>query len=183
MSIRGSTSSQVLVLLDGIHLNSSRDGSVDLSTIPLEIIDHIEIVRGGESSLYGSSAIGGVINIITKKAQKPSISLTVTNGSYIPHAASTVSSSFATTQVAANPRDFLDSQNVNVSIEGNFGNLGLNGGGSFTRAANEFTWDDTTGINDWRRRTNADTTAGSGFAGIGAAFGGRAFCKRDFPDL
>ena len=103
VSIRGSTSSQVLVLLDGIRLNSSRDGGVDLSSIPMEIIDHIEIVRGGESSLYGSSAIGGVINIVTKKAEKPSISLSVTNGSYIPHAANTVSSILTPTPVGANP--------------------------------------------------------------------------------
>src|SRR5271157_2619698 len=80
VSLRGSTSSQVLVLLDGIRLNSSVNGEVDLSSIPMEIIDRIEIVRGGESSLYGSSAIGGVINIITKKAEKPSVSLSLTNG-------------------------------------------------------------------------------------------------------
>ncbi len=181
VSLRGSTSSQVLVLLDGIRLNSSVNGEVDLSSIPMEIIDHIEIVRGGESSLYGSSAIGGVINIITKKAEKTSISLSIANGSYIPHAANTVSPSLATTAVAARPQDLLDSQDVSLSLEGKLGSAGLNGGGSFRRAANGFTWNDPTVINDWRRRTNADTTAGSGFAGIRAPFlGGELSAKGIF---
>ena len=182
VSIRGSTSSQVLVLLDGIRLNSSRDGSVDLSSIPLEIIDHIEIVRGGESSLYGSSAIGGVINIITKKAEKPSVSLSVTNGSYIPHAANTVSPFLTTTPVAANPMDLLDSQNVDLSMAGNLGSAGLTGGGSFTRAANGFTWDDTTSpIDAWRRMTNADSLSGSGYTGINAPLlGGELSAKGIF---
>ena len=92
VSIRGSTSDQVLVLLDGVRLNAA-DGSVDLSSIPLEAIDHIEIVRGVDSSLYGSGAIGGVINIITRTPEKPSASVSVTNGSFLPHAASTVASS------------------------------------------------------------------------------------------
>jgi outer membrane cobalamin receptor len=181
VSLRGSTSSQVLVLLDGIRLNSSVNGEVDLSSVPMEIIDHIEIVRGGESSLYGSSAIGGVINIITKKAEKPSVSLSITNGSYIPHAANAASPTLATTAVAARPQDLLDSQDVNLSMEGKLGDVGLNGGGSFTRAANGFTWNDPTVINDWRRRTNADTMAGSGFAGIRAPLlGGELSAKGIF---
>lgn len=181
VSIRGSTSSQVLVLLDGIRLNSSRDGGVDFSMIPMEIVDHIEIVRGGESSLYGSSAIGGVINIITKNAEKPSISLSVTNGSYIPHDANVVSSSLTPTPVAGNLLDLLDSQNVDLSMEGKLGAVGLMGGGSFTRAANGFTWNDTAIINDWRRHSNADTLAGSGFAGIRAPFlGGELSAKGIF---
>lgn len=179
VSIRGSTSSQVLVLLDGIRLNSSVNGEVDLSSIPMEIIDHIEIVRGGESSLYGSSAIGGVINIITKKAEKPSVSLSLTNGSFIPHAASTVSPALTTTPVAARPQDLFDSQDVRLSMEGKLGSVGVYGGGSLTRAANGFTWNDSSVINDWRRRTNADTTAGSGFAGIRAPLLGGEFSSKE----
>ncbi len=189
VSIRGSTSSQVLVLLDGIRLNSNRDGLVDLSTIPMEIIDHIEIVRGGESSLYGSSAVGGVINIITKKAEKPSISLSLANESYIPHAASSVDevnnyplpTTYPQTAVAANPMDLLDGQNVNLSVQGKIGNVGLIGGGSFMRADNGFTWNDTTGINDWRRRTNADALSASGYAGMNMALmGGELSAKGIF---
>lgn len=170
VSLRGSTSSQVLVLLDGIRLNSSRDGAVDLSSVPMEIIDHIEIVRGGESALYGTMASGGVINIITKKARKPELVLSLVNGSYLPHDAHTVSPALTTTPVSANPMDLVDSQAVTLSLAGKLGDIGVNGGGSFARAANGFTWVDPTGIDDWRRKADADSLSGSGFAGLDAPF-------------
>ncbi len=65
-SIRGSSSSQVLVLVDGQRLNDAQSGDVDLSSIPIESVEQIEVVRGGTSALYGADAVGGVINIITK---------------------------------------------------------------------------------------------------------------------
>jgi outer membrane cobalamin receptor len=69
LSIRGSSYSQVLVLLDGVRMNSPRDAGADLSALPvaLDDIERIEIVRGPSSALYGSDAVGGVVNIITKK--------------------------------------------------------------------------------------------------------------------
>ncbi len=70
ISLRGSSDSQVLVLLDGQRLNSPQSGSVDLGQISLEGVEKIEVVRGGNSALYGSDAIGGVINIISKKHDK-----------------------------------------------------------------------------------------------------------------
>ena len=57
-----------LILLDGVPLN--QDGKYNLEDIPSDIIDRIEIVRGGGSVLYGSEASGGVINIITKKKRR-----------------------------------------------------------------------------------------------------------------
>jgi outer membrane cobalamin receptor len=168
VSLRGSTSSQVLVLLDGIRLNSGRDGSVDLSTIPLEGIDRIEIVRGGESALYGTSAIGGVINIITSEARKPEVTFSITNGSYLPHAANEVSASMSATPVGANFNDLADSQNISFSISGKAGNTGLTSGGSFIRAANGFTWYDSSQLQDWRRMTNADSLSGDGYLGLTA---------------
>ncbi|MEJ2635354.1 MAG: TonB-dependent receptor [Calditrichia bacterium] len=66
ISLRGSTDSQVLVLVDGQRLNDAQSGSVDLSQIPLDAVEKIEVVKGGHSALYGSDAVGGVINIITK---------------------------------------------------------------------------------------------------------------------
>ena len=181
VSIRGSASNQVLVLLDGIRLNSSRDGGIDLSTIPMEIIDHIEIVRGGESALYGSSAIGGVINIITKKAQKAALNLSITNGSYLPHEASILSPSLTTSPTAANPLDLVDSQKVDLSFAGKLGNVGLSAGGSFFRAVNAFTWNDTAVINGWRRMTNADSLSGNGYVGVDAPLlGGKLSVKGIF---
>lgn len=66
IQMRGSTASQVLVLIDGRPMNSPRSGDIDLSTISLDNIERIEVMRGPGSSIYGSSAMGGVINIITK---------------------------------------------------------------------------------------------------------------------
>ncbi len=67
LRMRGSTASQVMVLIDDRPVNSPRDGQADLSTIPLDNIDRVEVLHGPASSLYGSSAMGGVVQIITKK--------------------------------------------------------------------------------------------------------------------
>lgn len=67
IQMRGSTASQVLVLIDGRPINSPRSGDVSLNNIPVDDIERIELLRGPASSLYGSSAMGGVVNIITKK--------------------------------------------------------------------------------------------------------------------
>ncbi|MDD5595300.1 MAG: TonB-dependent receptor [Candidatus Omnitrophica bacterium] len=68
--MRGSTASQVLVLIDGRPMNSPRDGAIDLSNILLEDVERVEVVYGPTSNLYGSSAMGGTINIITKSPPK-----------------------------------------------------------------------------------------------------------------
>jgi outer membrane cobalamin receptor len=65
VSIRGSTTSQVLVLVDGRPINSVSLGTADLSEIALSDVKRVEVVRGPVSSLYGANALGGVINIIT----------------------------------------------------------------------------------------------------------------------
>jgi outer membrane cobalamin receptor len=65
LSLRGSSSSQVLFLLDGRPLNSLTYGSFNLPDFPLEQVERIEIVRGSLSSLYGANALSGVVNIIT----------------------------------------------------------------------------------------------------------------------
>jgi iron complex outermembrane recepter protein len=66
-NLRGLGSNATLVLLDGHRLTDKGDGiSVDLSLIPLSIVDHIEVLADGASAIYGSDAIAGVINIITR---------------------------------------------------------------------------------------------------------------------
>jgi len=76
--LRGSDSGQVLVLIDGVKVGSPTLGSTAFEHLPVEQIERIEIVRGPRSSLYGSEAIGGVIQIFTHKGGgdlKPSFSL------------------------------------------------------------------------------------------------------------
>ena len=69
--IRGSTSNQVLVLVDGVEINSTTTGAYDFANLTTESIERIEVLRGAGGTLYGSQAIGGVINIITKRGQGP----------------------------------------------------------------------------------------------------------------
>ncbi len=83
-NIRGANSEQVLILLDGRRLNSASAGGFDLSdlSIPLEEIERIEIVRGPSSALYGADAVGGVVNIITKKPVGPLTTVNAETGSH-----------------------------------------------------------------------------------------------------
>lgn len=65
--LRGTNDSHVLVLIDGVKLGSATLGTTPLELFPLAQVERIEIVRGPRSSLYGSEAIGGVIQIFTRK--------------------------------------------------------------------------------------------------------------------
>ncbi len=67
--MRGTNSDHVLVLLDGVRINSATAGTTALEHIMLDSIERIEVVRGNVSSLYGSEAIGGVIQIFTKRGR------------------------------------------------------------------------------------------------------------------
>jgi vitamin B12 transporter len=76
--VRGTNSSHVLVLVDGLRIGSATAGTTALESIQLDQVDHIEIVRGPLSARYGSDAIGGVIQIFTQRGEgpiRPSISL------------------------------------------------------------------------------------------------------------
>ncbi|HEY1428542.1 MAG TPA: TonB-dependent receptor plug domain-containing protein, partial [Candidatus Tumulicola sp.] len=68
--IRGSNSSQVLVLVDGMPAPGSFANTVNLGTFSTAGIDRVEIVEGGGSTLYGTGAVGGIINIITDHSTK-----------------------------------------------------------------------------------------------------------------
>ncbi len=69
LSMRGTNSSHVLVLLDGVRINSATTGTTAIDQLMLDQVERIEVVRGNVSSLYGSEAIGGVIQIFTKRGK------------------------------------------------------------------------------------------------------------------
>ena len=73
--MRGANSNQVLVLVDGAPLSRADFGSAPWELIPLDQIDHVEIVRGNLSSLYGGSAVGGVVQIFTRHGRGASVAL------------------------------------------------------------------------------------------------------------
>ena len=64
--LRSANAGQTLVLIDGLRVGSSSSGTTPFEAIPLDQIDHIEILRGPAASLYGSDAIGGVIQVFTR---------------------------------------------------------------------------------------------------------------------
>lgn len=83
--MRGTNSSHVLVLIDGIKVGSVTAGITQFEFIPIDQIEKVEIIRGPQSSLYGSEAIGGVIQIFTRKGsetQTPKVTLDTGGGSY-----------------------------------------------------------------------------------------------------
>ncbi|WP_313400590.1 TonB-dependent vitamin B12 receptor [Stenotrophomonas sp.] len=80
--LRGTNSNQVLVLVDGVRIGSATNGMATLQDLPIDQIERVEIVRGPRSSLYGSEAIGGVIQIFTRTAgQGLQQNLAITAGS------------------------------------------------------------------------------------------------------
>ena len=68
--VRGSNANHVLVLVDGVRINSATAGTTAFENIPLAQIERIEVLRGPASSLYGADAIGGVIQIFTKRGER-----------------------------------------------------------------------------------------------------------------
>jgi vitamin B12 transporter len=69
--LRGNNSGHVLLLIDGVRVGSLTLGEANWSMIPVQQIDHIEILRGSASSLYGSDAVGGVVQIFTRQGDGP----------------------------------------------------------------------------------------------------------------
>nr|MBC8457200.1 Plug domain-containing protein [Deltaproteobacteria bacterium] len=72
----------ILVLMDGQPLNDIETGLVNWNSVPLSNIESIEVIRGGASSLYGDAAIGGLVNILTRKDSPASTFLSTTGGRF-----------------------------------------------------------------------------------------------------
>ncbi len=121
---RGAGSSQVLVMVDGVRINTATGGFAILSGINVDTIDRIEIVRGNMSSLYGSEAIGGVVQIFTRGSRAPrELSIGVEAGSGATRGGSlSATQTFGQTRVSATaaarsaePFSSIDTSKVEVS--------------------------------------------------------------------
>lgn len=88
VNIRGSSGysrglgARVLLLVDGVPLLSGDAGDMKFDAVPMYTIDRVEVVKGAGSALYGSSALGGVVNVITKNPDRPHLRARVTSGMY-----------------------------------------------------------------------------------------------------
>ncbi|WP_137918961.1 TonB-dependent receptor [Hydrogenophaga sp. 2FB] len=103
--VRGTETRHVLLLIDGVRYGSSTAGSANWDNIPLSAIDRIEVLKGPASALYGSDAVGGVVQIFTKRGTK----------GFHPQASATVGS-FGHHEVTAGLSGGNDSFTYNLSV-------------------------------------------------------------------
>ena len=132
-SIRGFDSEHTLILIDGKRLAGEVTGENELDRITLENVERIEIVKGPVSSLYGTDALGGVINIITKTPQRFTFRLRPEYGFFNGGEGG--------------------QKNISAYVSGRTGNLGLSLSGTLLNAKPYFKGDQTTLQGDEEKKT------------------------------
>jgi vitamin B12 transporter len=155
--VRGADAEQVLVLVDGVRAGSATSGTTPFEYLPVDQIERIEIVRGPRSSLYGADAIGGVIQIFTRRDSGPAFSVGGgSHGTYDTTASFGMKSDRAWFSVAAN----------RVQTEGYNACDGVPfppGGGCFTYEPDNDGYDNTSGTMRagyrWGDRAQVEATA------------------------
>ncbi len=155
VKIRGLSGERILILIDGVPINSKISGQVNLSLIPLSNIEEIQIIKGGSDTKYNlSGAIGGIINIITKKKKEPGLKLysSISNMFYYPdfyYEKSKDKKEADEKKKFSEWYDFFDTQKLNLGLS--FGNEVANWDFNMegTRAFNHFIYKDS---NDVKRR-------------------------------
>jgi iron complex outermembrane receptor protein len=152
LTLRGSSVEQVLVLVDGVRMSDAQAGHYDLDlAVPLEMVERIEVLRGTGSTLYGSDAVGGVINIVTRH-----------DGSFTSAHART--GSFGTAGAAG-------------VMGGTLGGLGVRGGVDFDRSDGHRAGTDyRIGVG----HVTLDHAAGAGRVSANLGLGIRSFGAADF---
>ena len=70
VSMRGLSGNRALVLLDGVPINDPFFGFIEWALVPLDSVERVEVIRGGDSTLWGDHAMGGVINVISRQPTK-----------------------------------------------------------------------------------------------------------------
>ncbi|PIE77398.1 MAG: hypothetical protein CSA15_13030 [Candidatus Delongbacteria bacterium] len=162
ISIRGAESNQVTVMLDGIEINSSMDGSVDLRAIPTDIVEKVEIYKGGDLKL-SSKAVGGIINIITKESIEPiGFELGYNNKTYFSNRDRW-------------EKSYSDNNNYSLSVSKNSENYGIIFSSSLSDNLNRWSYIDVARANEIiyinndniaKNRKNSDFKSFSTFAKI-----------------
>ncbi|MBI2794333.1 MAG: TonB-dependent receptor [Ignavibacteria bacterium] len=82
VSVRGGTAAQTLVSIDGVRLNTSQNGGIDLSAIPASFVSSVDVIRGSVSALAGANAMNGAVDFNMSVPQKSSVSALVSGGSF-----------------------------------------------------------------------------------------------------
>ncbi len=141
ISIRGSNANQVVVLLDGVALNDPLTGEVDLNQISLSMVETISVSKGGSSSLHGNGAIGGVVEIFSRKRWLDEVRLKTQAGGFA-------------------------ALGLQPTVSGHFKNVGFFLTGEYLREQGDFSYNFRTaeGALSKDRRMNADLSAFSYFA-------------------
>ena len=144
--IRGASSAKNQIYLDGILISSAHDGTVDLSIIPVSIIDRIEVIKSGAGNLVKTNAIGGMINIITKQGTSTDTPFTLTfeNGSFLPLAYGSSNTHNYLSLVDSQRLDFTYANTINGT------NLATNLGGIVAQNAYVYT-NESTSTTDLRK--------------------------------
>ncbi len=122
--IRGTEARHVMILVDGVRLNQANvSGSSDISQIPLSLVQSIEYIRGPRSAVYGSDAIGGVINILTeRKTEGTTLNATMGSHGYQEYDASTQQKIGDKTTVTA-AGSYLYTKGFDIEANGNTGGV------------------------------------------------------------
>ncbi len=129
ISLRSASANQTLVLLDGMKINSSQNGLVDFSVLPVSLLKSVEIVRGGASALFGGNAVGGVINLSPAIPDRNYLDCSLAAGSF-------------------------GEKRVSGDGAGNFGFVKLSGSAEYTYTDGDYAFE-TSGGEEMKRK-NAD---------------------------
>ena len=179
--IRGADSTQTIVLVDGVRIGSATLGSTELGHIPLEFIERIEVVKGPLSGLYGADAIGGVIQLFTKKPSQSQSSVKLSAGSF-GHEKASVAFSNSTFRISASREENTGIDSTTTVTEGNddddgFEETAINIGANFSLgnlanvsisgffADNEIEFDNTFGADTGFITENEISTISANFTG------------------
>lgn len=162
VSLRGIGGARVAVLVDGMPVNSPQDGKFNLDSVAVGSIERIEVVEGGSDARFNvSGAMGGIVNIVTRKASDEGVTVTLdaSNLARYPSRANTAEGERLTPQEA-----LADAQTVSLGIAAGDGKSGWNFGVSGARASNAFPYADRSGTE--RKRTGNGSVDGSASAAL-----------------